>query len=318
MRDNSLTISIFGQWHRKEPTLSFPLKPFAAINIKKSHILCLPSRNPTFSELTSLILGTAFFRTVFTNNILSMAQQVFLQKSGVTKNPVSKFSDNIIKNEEQSQIQKSIFETSTIIKEPQVEKSTSEGLRPGERLLALPKFKQLKEQEARRRQQREEEKKKAEEAAANVTQTNGAHEKEAISVQGESGDEVESSDSKNGSPNSLTGMTNSSSTDYRVVNGNVSNLDSKEDQRTSGLLLNRVIYVFGVASSFFLPKKQLLPRALQITNFLAKICIREEVSEGWKSKLLRVDSVVYLVDAYDKERFAEAKKELDALHKKEQ
>ncbi|CAL5407252.1 unnamed protein product [Camellia sinensis] len=27
---------------------------------------------------------------------------------------------------------------------------------------------------------------------------------------------------------------------------------------------------------------------------------------------------VYLVDAYDKERFAEARKELDALHKKEQ
>ena len=111
----------------------------------------------------------------------------------------------------------------------------------GLKLLALPRFKQLKEQEARRRQQREEEKKKAEEAAANVTQTNGAHEKEAISVQGESGDEVESSDSKNGSPNSLTGMTNSSSTDYRVVNGNLSNLDSKEDQRTSGLLLNRVV-----------------------------------------------------------------------------
>ncbi|CAL5438587.1 unnamed protein product [Camellia sinensis] len=32
----------------------------------------------------------------------------------------------------------------------------------------------------------------------------------------------------------------------------------------------------------------------------------------------QVDSVVYLVDAYDKERFAEAKKELDALHKKQQ
>ncbi|CAL5344642.1 unnamed protein product [Camellia sinensis] len=31
-----------------------------------------------------------------------------------------------------------------------------------------------------------------------------------------------------------------------------------------------------------------------------------------------VDSVVYLVDAYDKERFAEAKKELGALHKKQQ
>ncbi|XP_028072459.1 F-box protein SKIP31-like [Camellia sinensis] len=31
-----------------------------------------------------------------------------------------------------------------------------------------------------------------------------------------------------------------------------------------------------------------------------------------------VDSVVYLVDAYNKERFAEAKKELDALYKKQQ
>ena len=33
---------------------------------------------------------------------------------------------------------------------------------------------------------------------------------------------------------------------------------------------------------------------------------------------MQVDSVVYLVDAYNKERFAEAKKELEALHKKEQ
>lgn len=31
------------------------------------------------------------------------------------------------------------------------------------------------------------------------------------------------------------------------------------------------------------------------------------------SSLLQVDAVVYLVDAYDKERFAESKKELDAL-----
>ena len=29
--------------------------------------------------------------------------------------------------------------------------------------------------------------------------------------------------------------------------------------------------------------------------------------------LIQVDAVVYLVDAYDKERFAESKKELDAL-----
>ncbi|CAL5376672.1 unnamed protein product [Camellia sinensis] len=37
-----------------------------------------------------------------------------------------------------------------------------------------------------------------------------------------------------------------------------------------------------------------------------------------KSVAGTVASVVYLVDAYDKERFAEAKKELDALHKKKQ
>ncbi|CAL5409850.1 unnamed protein product [Camellia sinensis] len=218
----------------------------------------------------------------FTNNILSMAQQVFLQKSGVTKNPVSKFSDNIIKKEEQSQIQKSVFETSTIIKEPQVEKSTSEGLRPGER------FKQLKEQEARRRQQREEEKKKAEEAAANVTQTNGAHEKEAISIQGESGDEVESSDSKNGSPNSLTGMTNSSNTDYRVVNGNLSNLDSKEDQRTSGLLLNRV-----VVSNFY----SLCCICIMLPYFLAIGCVaRVSKSNKWMALFLFHQNVRLISD----------------------
>lgn len=33
----------------------------------------------------------------------------------------------------------------------------------------------------------------------------------------------------------------------------------------------------------------------------------------WKDYYAKVDAVIYLVDAYDKERFAESKKELDAL-----
>ncbi|XP_057509737.1 ALBINO3-like protein 1, chloroplastic [Actinidia eriantha] len=173
----------------------------------------------------------------FTNNILSTVQQVWLQKLGGAKNPASKLSDTIIK-EKPSQIQssiiessstdlKKIIESSTIKKEPQGEKLTSDGLRPGER------FKQLKEQEARRRRQREEEKRKAEEAAAIAAQMNGGHEKEA--VQPGSGAEAESSDSMNGSGNALTGITNSSSIEHRTVKVNLSILDSNEDQNISTL-----------------------------------------------------------------------------------
>ncbi|KAL6969342.1 ALBINO3-like protein 1, chloroplastic [Sarracenia purpurea var. burkii] len=161
----------------------------------------------------------------FTNNILSTAQQTWLQKSVAAKNPMSRFSDTIIK-EEPPQIQKSIVETSTTKKEAQGEKLTSEGIRPGER------FEQIKEQEARRRRQREEEKRKAEDAAANATQTSEGHKKKAISVQRGNGAESESSDSRNGSGTALTGITNSSSIE-RVVNGDLPILHSKEDQKTS-------------------------------------------------------------------------------------
>ncbi|XP_059633618.1 ALBINO3-like protein 1, chloroplastic [Cornus florida] len=159
----------------------------------------------------------------FTNNILSTAQQVWLQKLGGAKNLVGQLNDNIIK-EELTQIQKSVLETNTTSNEArQGEKATPKGPRPGER------FKQLKEQEARRRQQREEEKGKAEAAATNRIQiTNEGLKKEGNLVERENGGRAESG---NGSFNS-TGINNSSNSGHGVVNGDLSTLDTKEDQET--------------------------------------------------------------------------------------
>lgn len=91
----------------------------------------------------------------FTNNLLSTAQQVWLQKFGGAKNPISQLSDTIVK-EEEPQIQKSVSAlnstksvstlnstksvsapTSTQKDAKQEVKLTSEGLRPGERLIVL-------------------------------------------------------------------------------------------------------------------------------------------------------------------------------------
>ncbi|XVE92271.1 hypothetical protein REPUB_Repub01dG0082300 [Reevesia pubescens] len=118
----------------------------------------------------------------FTNNILSTAQQVWLQKLGGAKNPAKQLNDDIIK-EEQVRLQKSLSELNTTRKEAkQEEKLTPEGLLPGER------FKQLKEQEARRRQQREEGRRKVQEAAAKADQlTNEGNEKEGNIVNKENG-----------------------------------------------------------------------------------------------------------------------------------
>ncbi|CAL5349769.1 unnamed protein product [Camellia sinensis] len=157
-----------------------------------------------------------------TSNILGTAQQVWLQKLGGAKNPVSKFSDNIIK--EQSQIRKSILETSTTKTELKVEKLTSEGPCPGERVSVFPRFKQIKDQEARRRQKIEEEWRK-----------NGGHKNEGNSVQRESGAGAESSDTEIESGNSMSGICNSSGTGHHVVDGDLSTVDSKEDQKTSVL-----------------------------------------------------------------------------------
>lgn len=71
-----------------------------------------------------------------TNNILSTTQQVWLQNSGGAKNTVSKLSDTVLK-EEPSQVQSSIFETTTTKKEPRAETLVPQGPRPGERLILI-------------------------------------------------------------------------------------------------------------------------------------------------------------------------------------
>lgn len=101
----------------------------------------------------------------------------------------------------------------------------------GLKLLVFSRFKQIKEQEARRRQQREEEKTKAEEAAANrIPTTNGGYKNEANSTKREyrtGGDLV---DGGNDSFQPLTTTHNSSNIEV-VVNDELSNEDSKDEQK---------------------------------------------------------------------------------------
>ncbi|KAF3592156.1 hypothetical protein DY000_02023350 [Brassica cretica] len=104
-----------------------------------------------------------------TNNILSTAQQVWLQKYGGAKNPMEKLT-NLVMKEDKTQkgdksiseplVQKSVSELK-IPKEKGGEKVTSEGPKPGER------FRLLKEQEAKRRREKEEARQKAEAALSN-------------------------------------------------------------------------------------------------------------------------------------------------------
>ncbi|XP_061369914.1 ALBINO3-like protein 1, chloroplastic [Gastrolobium bilobum] len=107
-----------------------------------------------------------------TNNILSTAQQTWLQKLGGAKNPVMQVQDDIMKDD-LKQIQKPVSKLNSKKTEEarQDEKLTSEVPRPGER------FRQLMEQETKRKQQREEEKRKAEEAVAKATKVDETHEK---------------------------------------------------------------------------------------------------------------------------------------------
>ncbi|KAK9021661.1 hypothetical protein V6N11_011640 [Hibiscus sabdariffa] len=160
-----------------------------------------------------------------TNNILSTAQQVWLQKLGGAKNPAKELNDDIIK-EEQARLQKSLSElNATRAEVKQKEKLTPEGPRPGDR------FKQLKEQEARRKQQREEERRKAQEAAANADQlTKEGHAIEGSIVDKENGAGTGIGTKKNEKYQSVTSQ---GSSDVGAVNGDLSSSNSKEDHKAS-------------------------------------------------------------------------------------
>ncbi|PNT25369.1 hypothetical protein POPTR_008G182000v4 [Populus trichocarpa] len=160
-----------------------------------------------------------------TNNILSTTQQVWLQKLGGAKNPVTKFSNDIVK-EDQLQVQKPISELNSIqTKTRQEEKLTPEGSRPGER------FKQLKEQEARRRQQREEEERTAEEAAGRGSQMENNEHDSSSFIRGNGNSPVGAAVIDDASTAAIH-----DSSALKVVNGDLSGQDQKQDGETNSIV----------------------------------------------------------------------------------
>ncbi|XP_047323329.1 ALBINO3-like protein 1, chloroplastic [Impatiens glandulifera] len=153
-----------------------------------------------------------------TNNILSTAQQVWLQKLGGAKNSAVLVSDSFIKEEPSQSV---LEEAATTVKKENREETLITNRRgggPGER------FKQLKEQEARRKKQREEEKRKADEEAA--TQTRNDQEIGSLKRRMEGGSECECEcDSENGTSDSANGFGGggSSSSTLETNNNNNSN-----------------------------------------------------------------------------------------------
>ncbi|CAH1433877.1 unnamed protein product [Lactuca virosa] len=91
-----------------------------------------------------------------TNNILSSAQQIWLQKMGGANNPAIKKINYEALKEDKPKVEESLLQmqTTSIKEAPKIEKPDAQGYLPGER------FKQLKEQEARKKQQKEAEKAK--------------------------------------------------------------------------------------------------------------------------------------------------------------
>ncbi|KAK4785327.1 hypothetical protein SAY86_002016 [Trapa natans] len=146
----------------------------------------------------------------FTNNILSTAQQMWLQRFGGAQIPLARSIDTIIKKEE-DQSQKTGSDITATRRENKKENFTAEGVCPGER------FKQLKEQEERRKLEREQQKRAA----------------EGIVLPDEGTNDV--ADSRSNSVNGTTNQykyefnTDTSSNGGVAVNGKMSNHDLRED-----------------------------------------------------------------------------------------
>ncbi|KAI4343349.1 hypothetical protein L6164_010710 [Bauhinia variegata] len=157
--------------------LSLVVSQYISVQIMQSTQASDPNMksSQTLTKLLPLMIGY-FALSVpsglslywLTNNILSTAQQIWLQKLGGAQNPMGQVRDDILKVNPMP-VQKLVSELN-LTNEASGERLTSDGPRPGER------FKQIKEQEARRRQQKEEEKRKAQMAAAKGTDVNEAHE----------------------------------------------------------------------------------------------------------------------------------------------
>ncbi|KAK4763111.1 hypothetical protein SAY86_008879 [Trapa natans] len=148
----------------------------------------------------------------FTNNILSTAQQVWLQRFGGARNPLSQSIDTVIKKEEDQSV-KTGSDISATGRETKKENLTAEGFRPGER------FKQLKEQEERRKREREQQKRAAEGIILSDERTD------------------DDSDSRSNSVNGATHQykyelnTDMPSNDGVAVNREMANHDPREDQK---------------------------------------------------------------------------------------
>ncbi|XP_030541927.1 ALBINO3-like protein 1, chloroplastic [Rhodamnia argentea] len=161
-----------------------------------------------------------------TNNILSTAQQVWLQKFGGAENPLKQSgSNNTIKLDE-TRNQKSASEFISTKKVQEKENLTVEGPRPGER------FKQIKEQEERRRREREQQKKDAKLAVKEIPVADERHEKE-TSVQEVNNETRPPLVDKSTEEPQYANRTYHSSNGGAVVNGNLSSPELQEDKNAS-------------------------------------------------------------------------------------